>query len=137
MKNYALVAFFFLFCVNSESICPEYSYQQGEKSCVSCNNVSGYRLRCLAWNRSTCESCPLGKYSTMNGTIRTCAACPLGTFSGTLGSALCTPCPDFTYADVTGSTICLPCQMCNLAGKYRSGCNATSSGTCSPCTKRV
>ena len=148
MKYYALVAFFCLFCIHSESvlnvpseyvnpgsiICPEYNYRQVDASCVSCDSVIGHRLVCLAWNRSTCEPCPMGKYLAMNGTIRTCAACPKGSFSNIAGSASCTPCPYLTYADVAGSTTCLPCQTCSTVGKFRYGCNATYSGTCAQCT---
>ncbi len=137
MKNYAFIAFFCLFYGNSDSACPEYNYQDTATSCAQCSAVSGYRLRCLAWNRSVCESCPMGKYSVLNGTINTCIACPKGTFSNVTGSGACKPCPELSYAEVPGSTECTPCQKCTTVGKYRSGCNATSSGTCSQCTKRI
>ena len=134
MKNYVWIALFFHMCKNSDSVCPKHDYQDTATSCVSCAAVGGYSLRCLAWNSATCETCPMGKYSLLNGTINKCVNCPKGTFSNTTGSTACITCPDLTYASTTGSTACLPCQTCSTIGKFKSECNATHSGTCAQCT---
>jgi hypothetical protein len=129
------IALFCLACKHVDSACPEYQFtEQATQSCTSCAAVGGHRLRCLVWNSSICETCPAGKYSVLNGTINTCVPCPRGTFSNTMGSVACTPCPDLTHAIVAGSTSCLPCEKCPTMGEFRSGCSATSSGTCSQCT---
>lgn len=134
MKNYAWIALFCLMCGKSDSICPEYNYQDTATSCATCAAVSGYRLRCLAWNSATCETCPMGKYSALNGTINTCVSCPIGKYSASVAATACIPCPELTYAITIGSTACLPCQTCSTIGKFRYGCNATHSGTCAQCT---
>ena len=75
-------------------------------ACASCGLGSG------GVSDSECETCPVGKYSDVDG-VGPCTSCFAGTYSGTVGA--------------TSSAVCLECE----AGKF-SDSGASSCTTCGP-----
>lgn len=84
-----------------------------DKACIQC--AAGTYISKSA--RSSCDSCPAGKYSTIgSSSCNVCAAGRFGASSGQQSSSCSGLCPEGKYSANSGLTACSNCQ----AGKFGS-----------------
>ena len=149
-------------------LCPYYSttLSTGSKAVSACICTLGYfdtkqaptkGPTCEACSRGTsrddvsmsvCSKCPVGKYSTVIGSILSCTSCPqymttassgsltladcecqVGYFRSDLANPLsCAPCQPGSYSDSLGPYPCDPCMI----STYADNVGASTCSQCSP-----
>ncbi len=84
----------------------------------------------------SCNECTQGTYTSAANAAASCTSCAAGKFSSNLHATACSSCAIDTYAPSTAMTACIPCAgvspSCSI-GMWRSGCGATSIGSCVNC----
>jgi hypothetical protein len=108
-------------CLGTATACQPYCIANyTDADCRDC--AAGY----YGVYQTTCNICPLGRYSLANST--TCTACPAGKYAATLGTSSCSLCPAGRYSDVTGATACPCCPRGTFSAS--PGANHCSSSAC-------
>ena len=107
--------------------CPANTYN-GATGAIVCTRCPGGTSSTAigATLLSTCQACPVGRFSVSGSN---CQICPAGTYNNTAGRAdSCIKCPGGTFSTSTGATASTTCQNC-LAGRF-SGDGATACSFC-------
>ena len=110
-----------------------------EPTCDMCHAGTFQASRSL---RTTCRTCPVGKFADTTGTVE-CTDCNAGTYTSSTGSEVCSTCPSGT-SSLSGSYLLSHCKCmvgyspssdgahCNACdpGTYASGVGSVSCGMC-------
>ena len=110
----------------------QFQTMSGQNTCELCSTCGEGKVRvdCRADFAGICESCPAGQFKNniSNMWNKPCSDCPTGTSSG-IGAGACMTCVEGQFQDVARQATCKSCLPCP-AGQVRTGCNASSPGTC-------
>ena len=122
-------------CISTRP-CVAGTYDNGERSCVSCPaGWSSFK------GQASCNPCDKGKYSKEPGSV--CLDCPAGWFQdqSSKASVTCRACPSGYNVPVTGSAICESPSWTTAAdcttSQYLDDRGNKSEWSCEPCLEGI